>query len=425
VFKRFGNLLDVIRKNKLLVTNFSHLSIFQAFNLLIPLITYPYLIKVLGSEKYGFLIFAQAIIGYFSILVNFGFNLSASKEVSIHRNNKPKLNEIISSVFILKSLLLILSLAILITFIHFGSYTTERSLILLISMHACIFDLIFPLWFFQGIEKMKYVTLINLISKTLFLSGLFLFIRSENDLLFVPIIQGFGSITAGFISIYFLLTKFGIKLSFQDFTVLKRYFNEGFTLFLSNFSIQVYTNANKLIIGSYLGFSEVAAYELAEKLVNLSKTPLSLISQTIFPKVSKQLNLRFVWNMAKITLFFNIIIVVILLLSGSTLMRIFNGDFSLDSLSALRILAVTVPIIGLSNFLGIQILVPFGYVKHFSKTIGYSVIFYLGLFVFFNLMFELNIRSIAMMTVLTEIYVTFKLFLVCKQKKLLWKNMII
>ena len=78
-----NSLITKIRSNKVLVQNFSYLSALQIFNLLIPLITYPYLIRVVGKETYGLVVFAQAIIGYLVILTDFGFNISATREVSV------------------------------------------------------------------------------------------------------------------------------------------------------------------------------------------------------------------------------------------------------------------------------------------------------------------------------------------------------
>jgi len=82
--------------------------------MLIPLLTYPYLIRVLGKETYGLVVFVQAIVAYMVILVGFGFNISATREISIHRENKEKLNEIVSSVLIVKSLFFFLPFSFLV-----------------------------------------------------------------------------------------------------------------------------------------------------------------------------------------------------------------------------------------------------------------------------------------------------------------------
>lgn len=418
----FAHIRKKITNNRLLIINFGHLSLFQFFNFLIPLFTYPYLIEVLGGEKYGLLIFAQTIIAYLSILVNFGFNLSATKEIAIHRNNTSKVVEIVSSVYIIKGLLLLLSFTLLFFFIRINSQPELYSIILLLSMHACIFDFLSPVWYFQGIEKMKYVTLINIVSKFIFTISIFVFIQKDDDYLLVPVIQGFGSLAAGFFSLYLLFVKFRIKFMWQKLDILKYHIRESYGLFISNISIQIYTNSNKLIVGSFLGYSDVAAYDLAEKLVNLAKTPLTLISQTIFPKISKQLNLKFIWKMAGAVLIINLVLFVLIFTTSPSIIGVMGGGFSSNSVLALRLLALTIPIVGISSFLGIQILIPFGYNRYFSRVIVISSFVYLFLFLVFYSMGILNVKSITTMCVITELYVVIHMFLVCKQKNLLWRS---
>ena len=90
-----------------LVSNFSYLSLIEIINLLLPLVSYPYLIRVVGADKYGIVVFAQAIISYLIIIINFGFNVSATRRVSENRNDNHKLNIIYSSVIYQKIIFLI------------------------------------------------------------------------------------------------------------------------------------------------------------------------------------------------------------------------------------------------------------------------------------------------------------------------------
>ena len=213
--------MNSLIRDKSLLHNFSYLSVLYAFNLLIPLFTYPYLIRVLGKETYGLVIYAQAIINYFAILVSFGFNISATKEISIHRENKEKLSEIVSSVLIIKAYLFIISFVSLAIFLFFIPQSKGNETLFLLSMTACLNEVLFPIWYFQGIEKMKYWTQITVVSRLIFLIFIFLLIHSPNDYLYVPIIYGIGYLISGSMSLYIIFYKHKIK--FQ----LKRRKNEG------------------------------------------------------------------------------------------------------------------------------------------------------------------------------------------------------
>ncbi len=423
--KKINGFIGKAISYKSLVINFGYLSGFQILNLLIPLITYPYLIRVLGKETYGLVVLVQTIISYLAILVNFGFNLSATKEISIHRNNHEKLNEIVSSVFVIKGTLLVISFLFLFLVINFIPLAKTHKILLFLSMYACVYDMIFPLWYFQGIEKMKYITLTNALSRITFLILIFILIKSENDYLLVPVIYGIGALIAGFISLYIIFIKDKIKFSFQKLSILKHHTKESFTFFISSISIQIYINANKVIVGSFLGLAEVAVYDLAEKLVSLMKLPLSLISQTIFPKISNDLNKVFVWKMFRYVFLLNIFIFSVVYITAPFMVVLIGGNKLTDAIGVLRMLAITVPVIGMSNFLGIQLLIPFGFKKTFTKVIVFSSLVFVFIFFIFYLSNTLNIFTISLMTILTEFYVTIHMFIICKQKKLLWTNMTI
>ncbi len=188
-----------LKQHKKIIENFSYLSILQILSLITPLITYPYLVKTLGEVMYGTVVFAQAVVTYFNILVIFGFNFTAARDVSLHRDNPKKLSEIISSITIIKTLFLIFSLLLMSIYMF---YTSKMDYILYyLSFWICLNEILFPAWFFQGIEEMKYITFINFGIRILFIGMIFIFIESPDDYLFFPLLNGVGAILAGIVSI--------------------------------------------------------------------------------------------------------------------------------------------------------------------------------------------------------------------------------
>ena len=176
-----NKLKKIIRDNISVLYNFSYLSALQIFNIVAPLIAYPFLIRVLGTNNFGLVIYAQSIISYFVILVTFGFNISATKKVSLHRNNLKKLGEVVSNVLIIKTILLLISLIILEVFLYLTNQNFDSVILFNLVMWMCVYEVIFPQWYFQGIEQMKYITYITLIIRIIFLGMIFIIIKSPDD----------------------------------------------------------------------------------------------------------------------------------------------------------------------------------------------------------------------------------------------------
>lgn len=416
--KHIINICDKAERYKTLIQNFSYLSALQVFNLLLPLITYPYLIRVLGKETYGLVVFAQAIIGYLLILVGFGFNISATKDVSIHRDNKEKLSEIVSSVLIIKSVFFIFSLIILAVILWFIPQAKGYEALFYLTMWMCLYDVLFPQWYFQGIEQMKFITYITLVSRLIFLGLIFVFIHSPSDYLFMPVISGIGAVIAGLVSLYIVFFIHKIKLAKQPLPVLKKYFKDSIPIFVSNVSVKIYVSTNKVIIGAFLGMTEVSYYDLGEKITSLLKIPQGLLSQTLFPKINKDKDIHFVKKTFFLSVALNIILFVGIVLFSKPIVILLGGEQMLPAIWVVNILAMSVPIIAMSNIFGIQLLIPFGYSKKFSQIIVASGIIYLIQLLIIWIVWSINIYSVSIISVTTELFVTTLMYYFCKRYKL-------
>lgn len=416
-----NNLLDKIKNNKSLISNFSYLSFLQFFNLALPLFTYPYLINVLGKETYGITVLAQSIIGYFLILISFGFNISATKEVSIYRDDKEKLSEIVSSIFIIKGILLVVSFIILYFLISYTNTSQGYSTLFYLTFWMCIYEWIFPTWYFQGIEKMKYITILSLISRLIFLVFVFVFIKKTSDYILFPIINGIGAIVSGIIGLYVIFYLHKIKFSLQKAQTLLMYFKESVPMFVSQSSVKIYVNSNKVVIGYLLGLQEVAYYDLAEKIVTVLKTPQAILGQVLFPKINKDRNINFIKKMFNYSVSINFMIVIIGFIFIKYLILLLGGETMLPAINVFYGLSFTVPIAAISNIFGIQLLIPFGYTRKFTFVIVSSGLFYLLIVYLFWLFGVINLVSISLVTLLTEMFVTlFMYYYVLKFN--LWKN---
>lgn len=395
-----GKFQSLFAKHKTFIQNYSYLSILQVFNLLLPLITYPYLIRVLGEDIYGLVVFAQAISIFFSIFIDFGFNITATKQVSINRDNKVRLSEIVSSVIIIKIILGLISFVILVGLVFFIPELSKHKLLYIFAFTVCLNDLFFSQWFFQGIEEMKYITIVSVISRSVFAFLIFIMVQDKSDYLLVPLITGVGAFLNVLASVFIIFKIKAIKFILPQKKVIRLYFNEALPLFWSRLISKVKDQSNTVFIGSSIGMTEVAYYDLANKLVNIVNSFIETVTIAIFPKLSHSKDVKATRDFFKITLLLEFLAYVMFLLVGKYIVLIIGGEKMMNS-------ALLLPIVGLfllrssSYFIGNIILIinnktkPYInslYVSGFSYFVGVGIAYLLNiaftieLFIYISLM---------------------------------------
>ena len=384
-----------------------------------PLITYPYLIRVLGEETYGLVIFAQAVVGYLLILVQFGFNISATKEISIYRNNKKKLSEIVSSVLLIKSGLFILSAAILSLLILIIPKLHDYKTLFFLTLWLCLYDIIFPIWYFQGIEKMKYITYITLISRLTFLVLIFVLIHGPSDYLFIPVINGIGSLLAGVTSLFIIYRIYHVKLIIPPFSKLKHYFADSVSIFISNISVHLYLATNKILAGIFLGLSDVAYYDLAEKLLNLLKLPVTIVSQVLFPQMSLSYDKNLLKKSIRLVFFTTLIGIIVFQFAGDNLIILFAGAPMVPAANVTRILILSLIPLIISNGLGIQTLLSHGYNNIYTYINLQTTLLYFTLIAALIFINQLSVLTLPVVSIIIEIFLLISFFMKCKKLNLI------
>ncbi len=362
-------------EHKRLLSNFISLSILQGANYILPLITFPYLVRVLGVEKFGLLAFAGATIAYFNILTDYGFNLTATREVSIYRDNKEKLNEIFSSVMIIKLILMIISFILLLILIFSFNKFKEHSEVFLLTFGMVIGQVLFPQWFFQGMERMKYITFLNILAKVIFTIAIFVFIHKSSDYWKVPLINSLGFIVAGILALYIIFRDFNIKFSFQSFNILKHYFLDGWHIFVSTFAGNFYRNFNTLVLGFLTNNLFVGYYSIAEKLVKIIQTLQSIAGNVLFPYFSKKISHNKLYFFELTKKYFRFILIIYILVTVLTfllspmIIDIIQGKYQIETILDLRIMSIVILIGGFNYYFGVLGLITMGYKKEFSRAI--------------------------------------------------------
>ncbi len=402
---KIKNIVNTEDKKRLL-SNFFSLSVLQVFTYILPLLTLPYLVRVLGVDKFGLVMFAQSFIIFFNIFVDFGFNLSATKEVSIYRDDKDKLTEIFSSVMTIKLILILVSLLVLsVIVLSFEKFSKDCNLYFITFLWV-VGQALFPIWYFQGVEKMKYITIVNISSKLLFTIAIFVFINEEADYILVPVFNGLGFIVGGVYSLWIIKKYFKQGFKLQKINVLISYFRESSQFFLSRVSVVLYTSANAFVLGLFTNTTMVGYYSIAEKLYQALQGLYSPIVQILYPYIAKYKNIPLFKKIFCFAILVNICGLIFLYLFGENVFAVlFTQKIGIESLKVFNIFLLVALFVVPSILLGYPVLGALGFATYANKSVIYGSILHilgLGVLSMFN---SINIYSVAFMVLLTEILV--------------------
>lgn len=405
---------------KTLISNFSYLTLLKCLGMIFPLITYPIVIRAVGADKYGLVIYASAIIAYLRIVINFGFDVSATKKSSENREDKDKLSVIYSSVITLKLLIFFFSLLVTIPFLILINYSD--SILLLLFLGLCLQEIFFPVWLFQGLEEMKFITIISFASNCLYVLLLFFFIKKETDYYLVPLFQSLGGVLTSVISSILLNVKFKVRLVKIPLAQLKSDFKESVPFFASRFSAIVMEKTNVILIGNFFTYDMVAIYDLCSKVVSILQTPFSLVAQVLYPNVAKTRNMSVVRKLILPVLGSAVFMSILTIAFSKYIVLFLGGEQMLPSIPILAIMVWYAPMVGLNYLFGASTLVVCGYSKQYNLSVIYSVVFYLvlvGILLFGGFV---NLYTMALSFLLPELLVLIYRTYVTKKNKLLIKE---
>jgi len=345
-----------MNEKKILISNFLSLAIVQGLNFLLPLLVVPYLLYTLGVEVFGLLAMATALTSYFMILSDYGFNITAVNEVSIHRDNPHKLNEIFSAVMSIKIVLMLLGLSILLISLFIFKELNQNLLIYLLTFGMVLGEILFPIWFFQGIEKMGYIAILNIVAKLFFLIAIFIFVKEKEDAYLVPLFNSLGFIFVGFISLWYMLKKFHIQFVWQPYSVLRRYFLLGWHIFLSKLAVTLYSSSNVFVLGVFTNHLIVGYYAIAYKVLTALTNVGDVVNQVFFPYLAKKwvanktLYYHVFYDILKKILFGMSFISLFLFIFAKEIVLLLSGQEILVSIELLQIMSFYLILAPLGGF---------------------------------------------------------------------------
>lgn len=385
---------------KVIAENFLSLSLLQILVYVMPLITLPYLTRTLGVANYGLVNFAIAFNTYFQVLTDYGFALSAVREISVNREDKEKVSKIFSSVMIIKGILTVISFLILIAIVFSYQKFAQHWPLYLFAFGLVIGTTLSPTWFYQGMERMKYITILNVLTNFIFLVTIFTFIKKPSDYIYVPLLQSLGLITAGIISLYIIRTKFDVKFHIPPLEEIKETFKDSTQFFLSRASVSIYTSSNSFFLGLFAGNTAVGYYSAAEKLYIAAQGLYSPLVQVTYPYMAKTKNRMFHRKILKYTLILNTLLCSGIIILAPIIVKIIFGATYMPSTWVLRILALALIIVIPSILLGYPYLAVLGQQKYANGSVILGSIVHLMMLIIVSPF--INIYIVAALVAMTE-----------------------
>lgn len=409
------------KEYKRILENIISLTGLQFASYILPLITLPYLTLVLGPEKFGLTQYAISLITYFQFFTDYGFNLSATRELAICRDDNQKISQIFSSVMFIKLCLCILSFIILLLIVMFIPKFNEDSYVYILTFGMVIGYMLFPTWLFQGLEYMRYTSILNIIGKIVFTVLIFIFIHDTTDYMLVPLINSLGYILVGILGIYIALTKFNIKLTLPSIRDIKYHLKEGWYVFISTIAINMYTTTNTFLLGLLTNNTLVGYYSIAEKIILAVNGLLNPISQALYPFISRTVktddktrSIEFIRKITKIMTLVGIVLSAGLFIFAKPIILLLFGQSYANSVIILQIISIVPLAVSLSTVFGVETMLTFNYKKAFTSIvmIGGIIDIVLGI-ILITLMKEIGI-AISFAT--TEIFITIAMFIFLQRK---------
>lgn len=355
------------KDGRTLISNFSYLTLLKVAGYIFPLITMPYLARVIGVDGFGKIAFASAIVVWFQTVTDWGFNFTATRDVAQNRDNEKIVSEIFSNVLWARCLLMILSFILLIILILVIPLFRENYAVILVTFLLIPGHIMFPDWFFQAVERMKYITFLNLLSKLLFTIAVFIFIKKPEEFLFQPLLISFGYIISGIIAMYIILHKWGVKLNRPYFPAIFQTIKGSTDVFINNIFPNLYNSFSVMLLGFFGGATSNGLYNAGIKFVDIVKQFINIISRVFFPFLSRRIERHN--QFAKICIVVSMIATIFLYILAPWLIKVFFTEEFTPAITVLRLMSFSLIFLTINDVYGTNYLIIEGYERELRNII--------------------------------------------------------
>lgn len=396
-------------KEKKIIFNTLYLYILSIVKMIFPLLTLPYLTRILTVETYGVVVYVKAYMSYIQLILDYGFLFSATKNIAIAYNNKNnrQIEYILGNTIIEKIILCFFSLVITFFLSNFILILKKNLLFIWLYFFAISLSIFITDFLFRGIEKMEYITIPYICAKAIFTALTFILIKNDKDLLFIPILEIISNIIIAIISLL-IIKKLKIYFKFQNLRKWIEDLKHSGLYFLSNFATTIFGSLTTLIVGIATNPKEVAFWSISMQVVGVTKSMYTPICNSIYPYMVIKKNIMIIRKIQLLMLFPMIIGTIIVLFYGEKIMCFIGGINYKDAGYVLKFLLPTIIVSFYSMLYGWPVLGALGKVKETTlstiiaaciQLVGIIFIYKLNLFSLKNLAISCNISEISLLMI--------------------------
>ena len=345
IFRLTQDRIFQLVKNRSL-QNFIFLFIIQSSNVLISLISVPLLIHALGVEQFGLVSLALSVVFLVNVWVSYGYNLSGPREIAVNQGDREALSTIASRILFSKVLLAVAAGSTLVLLIYGFGFFSEYRVILLFSFLLLFSEATTSTWFFQGLEKMKMVSIANVGGKLLYLVALVLFVNHPDDAKWANFYLGATALGLNVLLLIFIHSSLKIPLLIPRLKELFESWKDNFVLFLSGMASYISIYGGLIVLSFFANASTLGMYSLAERIGMVLRMFPTLLTQAVYPNASKlylddiQLFYRFVRKVYWVALGVSLIITLTVIVFAPQIIWLMSGSDYESSILFLRILSL-------------------------------------------------------------------------------------
>ncbi|MBR0492076.1 MAG: flippase [Clostridia bacterium] len=358
--------------------NFLYNIVYQVFAIVLPLITTPYIARIIGPEGSGVNSYTYSIANYFVIFALLGIANYGNRLIAQNRDNKEKLNYEFTSLFILH---VIISLIVLAMYLIFVFFIANNYKIYFIVQGLFVISALFDIsWLFFGLEEFKTTVVRNIVIRLIALILIFTFVKSATDLIkYIIILQ--GSTLLSQLVLFPFLKKNKIKFVKVRREDVLKHFKPMLILFIPVIAVSIYKMMDKVMLGYMVDVKEVGLYEYGERIINLPMTLITALGTVMLPRMSNlvakgddETFKLYISKSIKFALFMSMPLCIGLIIVANDFIPFFLGDAYNKTIIIVQILAVTIPIISFANVLRTQYLLPKSMDKEFILSLSLGAI---------------------------------------------------